>query len=189
MKKAFTLLLLAIAFTVNAQPLTVAEIPGTYQISTMYINDTLFYDVNNPTKSNKNILIELSKQVPANYFDRYNGMGTINYDTDSTIAISLFYKDIQKALSTQITFEPGGGIVSTAYIAKTRKNLAYPFSPNISGVESTERWIYNEQKKLLTISHKGAAKEKYPVLHINNMVVIVIEDKKEHTKIELQKMY
>ncbi len=189
MKNALTILLLAIASAAFTQPVSSGEIPGQYQISKMYISDTLFYDIANPAKSNKNILIEISKQVPSNFYNQHHNFEPIAYDNDSTIAISLFYKDIKKALSTTITFEPGGSLVSTAYIYKTGKHLAYPFSPALEGVESTEHWDFNEAKQIITISHKGSPKEKYPVAHINNLVVITIEDKVEHTKIELQKMY
>jgi hypothetical protein len=163
---------LFVGFAALAQtPVTQAELPGTYSISKMYINDTLFYDAANPAKSNKNILVEIGKANP------------IAFEEDSTVAIYLFYKDIYKALNTTIRLSNDGTMRSECR-SKNDRYTRMVF-PNRYG-DRIETWKFNEDKQLLIVNN---SKEKYPVVRIDDKPAIIIEDKKERTKVEMKRMY
>ncbi|UPT65964.1 MAG: hypothetical protein M0D57_15865 [Sphingobacteriales bacterium JAD_PAG50586_3] len=166
----FVLALFAGFVAIAQTPVTTAEIPGAYQISKMYINDTLFYDAGNPAKSNKNILVEIGKANP------------IAFQEDSTVAIYLFYKDIYKALNTNVVLLDNGSMRSDCR-SKTDRHTRLVF-PNRFG-DTAETWKFDEKKQLLIINN---GKEKYPVVRIDEKPVIVIEDKKERTKIEMKRI-
>jgi hypothetical protein len=171
MKKLFTIITLLISLSTFAQKLTFTDIVGTYTVSKLYINDTLFYDKNNPAKADKNVLIDVGKQV-AIYSDK----------EDSTLAIALFYKDIRKALNTYIYF----GADSTTHAS---------YSSGFYGDDMITRFIYNEQwsfdgkKQHIYIMLSGKITEHIPVKKVNGVVTLFINDRKEKTKLELEKMY
>ncbi len=170
MKNLLLVLFLAIGFATNAQNLTRADIIGTYEVSKLYLNDTLFYDKSNPEKSDKNVLIEIGKQV-ALYASR----------EDSTLAIALFYKDIQKALLTIIYFQDD----STTYATNTSGYMGNELTKNYYH----ERWNFNPKKQTVEVIRNGKVTERMPVKKVSGVVTIFIDDKKEKTKLELVKMY
>ena len=169
MKHFFTIIIVSLGCNVAfAQvPIEQAELPGTYQISKMFLGDTLFYDIDNPAKSDKNILIEIGKYNPP-----------IAVMEDSTLAIYLFYKDIKKALSSAITLHADGMVEST--FKQNYRDRYHHIS---------DHWEFDQKNQVLIIKSKGKTKELYPVTRVNNTIGITIEDKVEHTKIELVKLY
>ena len=156
------------SYTAFAQtPVTQSELPGIYQTAKMLLGDTLFYDVNDPAKSDRNILIEIGKYNPP-----------IAVMEDSTLAIYLFYKDIKKSLQSTIVLQDDGTVEShfeTNHWKKYQHN--------------GDHWEFDQHKQLLIIKSKSKVKESYPVTRVNGKIVITIEDKKEHTKVELVKLY
>lgn len=171
MKNLFLFLLLATTAT-QAQPLTRNDIVGTYEISKLYLNDTLFYDKANPEKSNKNVLIDVGKQI-AIYNDR----------EDSTLAIALFYKDIKKALSTIIVFNADSTTKATS------STYGYLGDDTFTRLNYTEHWNFNKGKQKVEIIRNGRVTERMPAKKVNGVVTLYIDDKKEKTKLELVKMY
>jgi len=170
MKNLLLVLFIAIGFTTNAQNLTRADIVGTYGVSKLYLNDTLFYDKSNPEKSNKNVLLEIGKQVPM-YVTK----------EDSTLALALFYKDIQKALSTRIYFQDD----STTYANYTSGYIGDELTKSYY----YERWNFNPKKQVVEVIRNGKVTERMPVKKVNGVVTLFIDDKKEKTELELVKMY
>lgn len=170
MKNLLLVLFIATGFAANAQNLTRADIVGTYEVSKLYLNDTLFYDKSNPEKSNKNVLLEIGKQVPM-YVTK----------EDSTLALALFYKDIQKALLTIIYFQDD----STTYATNTSGYMGEELTKNYYH----ERWNFNAKKQVVEVIRNGKVTERMPVKKVNGVVTLFIDDKMEKTKLELVKMY
>lgn len=170
MKKILPLLLFISTIT-QAQTLTFKDIVGVYQVSKLYQNDTLFYDRNDPEKSNKNILIEIGKQVPI-------------YSTkeDSTLALELFYKDIKKALNTTIRFNAD----STTFTEL--QGRAYNGDWKTHYVHY-EKWSFNEKKQRVEIIDNGKIIDRIQAVMRSGVVTLIIDDKKERTKVELSKLY
>lgn len=167
MKNILLVLFIATGFASNAQTVTQADIVGTYEVSKLYLNDTLFYDKSNPEKSDKNVLIEIGKLMP--YMER----------EDSTIAIALFYKDIYKALLTRFTFNANGTVNANS---SDRKN-------GYTHLMYTEQWVFNEKKQRIDFLTKGKVTGSVSVTKVNGVVTLTLIDKKEKTKLELVKMY
>lgn len=166
MKKILPLLLFISTAALAQKTLTFNDIIGTYQVSKLYLNDTLFYDKSNPEKSNKNILIEIGKQVPM-YTNK----------EDSTLTLELFYKDIKKALNTTINFRAD----STTY-------SIYPADWKVRYVHY-EKWRFNEKKQQVEVLESGKVIDHLQAIMRNGVVTLIIDDKKEHTKLELVKLY
>lgn len=171
MKKALTILLLLCCISTYAQKLTFTDIVGTYTVSKLYLNDTLFYDKNNPAKADKNILIDVGKQV-AIYSDL----------EDSTLAIALFYKDIRKALNTYIYF----GSDSTTHASYSS---GFYGDDMINRFIYNEHWAFDERKQRVKVMRNGKVTEQMSAKRVNGKVILYIDDKKEKTKLELEKLY
>lgn len=174
MKNLLLVLFIATGFIANAQPLTRADIVGTYEVSKLYLNDTLFYDKSNPEKSDKNVLIEIGKQIPS-----------FVTKEDSTLALALFYKDINKALGTIIHFyeDSTTQAICNGGIDTTR---SWPMTMRFVYIE---KWGFNDKKQMVNIMRNGKVTERMPVKKVNGVVTLFIDDKKEKTKLELVKMY
>jgi hypothetical protein len=168
MKKLFTITALLFSLSSFAQKLTFTDIVGTYTVSKLYLNDTLFFDKNNPAKADKNVLIDVGKQV-AIYTDI----------EDSTLAIALFYKDIRKALGTAIYF--GADNTTTASCGGKDDFLTH--------YNYTEHWAFDERKQRVKVMRNGKVTEQMPAKRVNGKVILYIDDKNEKTKLELEKMY
>lgn len=171
MKKILPLLLLLSGSVAFAQQLTFKDIVGTYQVSKLYLNDTLFYDYSNPEKSNKNILLEIGKQVPM-YTNK----------ADSTLALELFYKDIKKALGTTIYFR-GDSTTYSQYKDISQHTDWY------TRYVHYEKWGFNEKKQRVEIIDNGKVIDRIQAVMRNGVVTLIIDDKKERTKVELSKLY
>ncbi|UPT65965.1 MAG: hypothetical protein M0D57_15870 [Sphingobacteriales bacterium JAD_PAG50586_3] len=171
MKKLYTIALLLLCLCGNAQKLTFTDIVGTYHVSKLYLSDTLVYDLHNPAKADKNILIDVGKQIAM-----YTNV------EDTTLALALFYKDIKKALSTTVIFKKD----STTY---TSYSGGYYGDDMITRFVYTEHWAFDEKKQRVKVMRNGKVTEQMPAARVNGKVVLYIDDKKEKTKLEMERMY
>jgi hypothetical protein len=166
MKKLIPFIALCLfSYTLAAQPVKLDDIPGTYAVSKFYMDDTLYFDEDNPEKADRNILINVGKQI------------AIINSSDSTIALQMFYKDLKSALSVSFSFYKDG--------------LVKTYDPNPSGTYDysyyEEQWTFDEKKQKITILKNGGKKDVYPVKFKKGKVVILIDDKAEKIKLELRK--
>lgn len=171
MKKLFTVTALLLSIGSFAQKLTFTDIVGTYVVSKLYLNDTLFYDKDNPAKADKNILLDVGKQI-AIYTDK----------EDSTLALALFYKDIHKALNTYIYF----GSDSTTHASYSS---GFYGDDMINRFIYSEHWAFDERKQRVKVMRNGKVTEQMSAKRVNGKVILYIDDKKEKTKLELEKLY
>lgn len=129
------------------------------------MDDTLYFDEDNPEKADRNILINVGKQI------------AIINSSDSTLALQMFYKDLKSALAVSFNFY-NDGVVKT-------------YDPFPSGTYDysyyEEQWTFDEKKQKITLIKKEGKKDVYPVKMKNEKVVILIDDKAEKTKVELRK--